>query len=203
MSYATVAQLRTYLSQVGDGTAETTLLQAILDRATGIIDTALGFTLAAYPGSATALVVLHGGGPYLKLPPHLAGSITIVVDPSGSTVPTINYVEDTDGDLYRAPTGYWSLSGESPYSQYPDPNWPIGRYTITAKWGAGPASAAVEQVCLELAVNIWRGKDRGMFTETVGVDGAGGLIFTGGLTNQQAAILRQVRAQYIGPVSIL
>jgi hypothetical protein len=48
-------------------------------------------------------------------------------------------------------------------------------------------------VCLELAVNIWRGKDRGMWTETIGVDGEGGLRFTGGMTSQQRSILRAAK----------
>jgi hypothetical protein len=188
MSYATVEELRAYLTQVNTTTADTTLLQAVLDRATDIIDKALGFSFAAYP-AASAKVIAHAGGSTLNLPAHQVGTVTVVADNSGSTVLSTTYAEDATGDLYFTTNNYpygTSLQGL--------PLWSPGRYTVTAVWGYGPTPPeSIVQVCLEVAVNIWRGKDRGMWTEVVGVEGSGGLRFTGGLTNQQRSILAAVR----------
>jgi hypothetical protein len=55
----------------------------------------------------------------------------------------------------------------------------------------------VKEVALEIAVNIWRSKDKGLWTDIIGVEsGGGGIRFIGGLTNQQKAILDAVKAQY-------
>jgi hypothetical protein len=56
-----------------------------------------------------------------------------------------------------------------------------------------PPPASVEQIALELAVNMWRGKDRGSWSQSSGVDGEGALIYQGVLTDKQMRLLRQVR----------
>jgi hypothetical protein len=63
------------------------------------------------------------------------------------------------------------------------------RYRVTARWGYGPVPAEIEQVTLELAVNIWRSKDKGGFTEMVGVEGQGGIRAVAHLTRGQQAVL--------------
>jgi hypothetical protein len=188
MSYATVEELRAYLSQVGTTTGDTEQLQDVLDRATDMIDQALGFAFAAYPGSATTKTITHTGGSTLYLPPHQAGTVTVVTDPWADTITSTYYAEDDHGNLYTTAENY-------PYGAHGGVVglFAPGRYVVTAKWGHGPAPASIVEVCLELAVNIWRGKDRGMWTETIGVDGEGGLRFTGGMTSQQRSILRAAK----------
>jgi hypothetical protein len=50
-----------------------------------------------------------------------------------------------------------------------------------------PAQAA--EVVLELAVNIWRSRDKGGFSEVVGVEGSSAMRVVAGLTKQQQATL--------------
>lgn len=58
-----------------------------------------------------------------------------------------------------------------------------------------PVPPSVEQVCLELAVNLWRSRDRGMWADSSGVDGEGALQYTGYMTAKQRSLLHQVRIQ--------
>lgn len=60
------------------------------------------------------------------------------------------------------------------------------------------ASRSVEQICLELAVNMWRQKDRGLWASSSGVDGEGALIYTGVFTDKQLRLLRQLRIRNAG-----
>ena len=61
-----------------------------------------------------------------------------------------------------------------------------------------PAPPSVEQVALELAVNMWRQRDRGGWSASSGVDGEGALQYTGVLTDKQMRLLRQVRLRLAG-----
>ena len=76
--------------------------------------------------------------------------------------------------------------------------WRAGRYAATAQWGYGAAPTAVVAVTCELAVNGWRGRDRGLFSDVVGVDGGGAVGYNRALTNRQRFVLEQVRFQYLG-----
>jgi len=164
------------------------LLQSCLDRATNIIRSALcaaledpNFDYAAFGAAATKIVRGHRGE-YLIIPAHQAGSVTLVEYQSGSNPATYQAIADQyleeDGRLYRA-VGWWGgISGYQP------------RYRITAVWGYGPTvPQAIEELTLELAVNIWRSKDKGGFTEIVGVEGAGGIRAIAGLNKQQQMII--------------
>ena len=59
------------------------------------------------------------------------------------------------------------------------------------------------EICLELAVNIWRQKGQGLFQQIQGVDvvgnavGGGSLKYVGGLNAEQRKTVMKVRAQYI------
>lgn len=195
----TVEQLGDYLEQV-DTTADATLLEAVIGRAESIVDEYLGFTFAGYDATATERVITAYGTSVLVLPPHEAGSVTQVTL-EGSTTLLTDWTEDsTSGNLTFEG---WLPFGSSTYGLAwgafsPFGYWGPGRYAVTAKWGYGTAPAALEEVCLELAVNIWRGRDKGMWADVIGVEGSGGLRFTGGVTNQQRAILDSIREKYTG-----
>jgi hypothetical protein len=55
------------------------------------------------------------------------------------------------------------------------------------------ASRTVNQLCLEIAVNYWRQRDRGMWAPSSGVEGEGILMYTGVLTEKQESLIRQIR----------
>ena len=189
MAYATTAQLRVYLPQVAAGAGIDAMLQAVLDRAYDIVNLALGFTFAA-AGIAAAKDVMAQGGRYLELPAHTLGSVTVVaeVDSKGtlseSTIDLVGYWDELeDGRLYK------------------DDGWEPGEwYRVTAPWGYGVAPAAIVEVELELAVNLWRSKDRGMFSDVIGTEGGGAVGYSRALTNQQRMIIDAVRARTLGVV---
>lgn len=180
MSYATVDELRVYLKQVSAGAEVDDDLDAILTRATSIIDGVLGFEFGAYPAVSTR-VLYSDGTPYLLLPPCNANSLTTITSSDGTT--WVGY------DVRPIRKRTWLYQ---PYG------WPALPLTVSAAWGYGPPPASVTEVCLELAVNIWRSKDKGLFTDVIGVESGGSAVvgYAGALTNQQKMILAGVKRDY-------
>jgi hypothetical protein len=173
--YATTAQLQAYLDQVTASTEETERMADILTRATGIVRSAIRnglrdqtFDFDESTPAATARTVNAGYGPYMTLPPHIIGSVTAVVDSLGATVSSSDYTEQAHAPHY----GALLLSGD-PWSTTSPTLWG-GRYTVTARWGYGPVPAEIEELCLEIAVDIWRKKDAGFFPE-IGTAGEGAI----------------------------
>jgi hypothetical protein len=192
MAYATVEEISQYLDQLQSTPENIDLLERILDRASSIIDEALGFSFAGYT-TGTRLVSSYGT-PYLTLPPHEQGSVTAVTyGTTPATVTVTDYAEQPDGSLLLTTTA--DYANAYPY-RHNFPNWPYSLYTVTADWGYGVVPASVVEVCLELAVNIWRSRDKGLWTDVIGADGGGGIRFIGGLTNQQRAILNAVKRRF-------
>ena len=164
------------------------LLQDCLDRATDTIRQSLRAMLAdpafdwtAWPAASTRIVRGYSTG-YLPLPPHQAGSVTLV-----------EYMSTSSPAAYAAVPDQW-LHEDS--SLYRAGGWTQGRYRVTAAWGYGPdVPPAIEQLTLELAVNIWRSRDKGGFSEIVGADGGGAVRQVAGLNKQQQATLQSIRDQ--------
>lgn len=187
--YATVLQLRSYLGQISDSVPNDALLTDCLTRATDMVRNAMRtaltdptFDYAAY-GVASTKIVKTYPTEYLPIPAHQIGSVTLVeyrsaTGPETWATDATAWSEETDGRLYRA--SYW----------------PQGRYRMTAVWGYGNTiPAAIEELTLELAVNLWRSKDKGGFSETIGVDGAGAVRMVAGFTKQQAQTVQDVALQ--------
>ena len=184
MAYATVAQVREYLPQLGD--EDEALLEEVLERATDIIDGELGFSFAAYGeyAVATAKDVYSGaGGKWLYLPAHEADSIESVylVSLRGTddedTEEVTEYVEET---RYRL---YWN-------DGWAKRSW----YRVTAVWGYGAAPDRIVQVCLEVAVNVWRGRDSQSGATVLGAEGA--RPYHRSLSWAQKSIIERVKKAY-------
>lgn len=186
MSYGTLADLRAYLSQVPAGTTEDALLADVLDRATAVVDTVLGYSYASYP-AASSQKVRGAGGPYLIIPPHQLGTVS-AVSLNGDAV--TDYTELAGGTLYRV-----SSLG------YPR-DWYTYYYDVTAVYGYGAAPTAVVEVTLELAVSIWKAKDAASFTDVVGVDGGGAVGYQRALTDRQRMILTAERNKHRRPILV-
>jgi hypothetical protein len=191
--YATAATLRTqYLVQLNTGTSEEiaakdATLNTFLVNATSIVEAALGFAFEGYDELATARRVRSYGGAYITLPPHLAGSITAVAW-GGSVVDGTTWIETPSGMLERVSSDVLLTSWAGCWSE--------GFYSVTARWGYGdPPSSIVEVVC-ELAVNIWRSRDKGSFTEVIGTQGSGYLKVVGALTGAQREVIEAVKSRY-------
>jgi hypothetical protein len=200
MSMVTVAQLRDYLSQVAAGAGVDEKLDDVIVRAEGIVTTALGFTFFDDGddwSDVAASTVDHRSerSKYLKLRPYLYGSITSVRPVTGS---------GDERALGTAITNYDET--ESKFYLEREEGWGALRYAVTAKYGYGPAPAAIVEVVLELSTNIWRQKAQGMFQTIVGVSavgqatGGGAIKYVGGINAEQRKIIKTVRAQFVDMV---
>lgn len=189
----TVAELAAYLPQVDPTlTPNVTLLPDILARATSIVEQAVEHEYSHVGASSPTTVEVYSyGSPYLMVPLH-TGGISSVVGPDGVVVPSTYYTEQSDGTLYPV-AGAGSPVWWSPSRPYPTYMWAAGRYLVTADFGPSAAPPAIVQVTLEVAVNLWRSRDKGSWTDVVGVDGSGGVRFVGGLTNSQQGIIETER----------
>ena len=124
-------------------------------------------------------------GKWLHLPPYQAGTITSVASYDATEALT-----SADYDVNADDTHYL----------YNDDAWTHKRYRVTAKWGYGTPPAALVEVALQVAVNLWRSKDRGLYTDVIGVEagpGGGTVVgYQGALTNQQKLVIAAIRGDY-------
>lgn len=183
--YITPADIRMRLTNIGAGVAVDARLAEWCIEVTDVVNTELGFSFDGYDAD-TERILFSFGLPYLYLPPHLVGSVTAVVW-GQDTTPLTDWQELTDGKIQRTLTG--------DYPRYPYA-WGTGYYTVTADWGYGEAPPAVKKVCAELATNTERTKDKGLFTDIIGIEGQGGLRYIGGFTKEQQHILNRIKAKY-------
>ena len=165
------------------------LLQDILDRACAMVESALlPVEYAAY-GAASVEVVRSEAyrTTYMRLPAHQHGSVSLVVevrrltDTTGTTIDSADYVQKNGYLIAADIENRWRAHAA---------------YRITAVWGYGPAPADVQQVALELAVNAWRQRDRGLYSETQGIEGGGAVSYVGGINATQRMVINRARAQW-------
>lgn len=188
-SYATVTQFRAMLTQAPTGAATDALIQGYLDRATAMIDDELGFSFTIYGAATDKDFRLAQASDTLILPAYSAGSITHVYEltAKGTTYEDTEEVLATEYDVLDDATG--GTGG----SLYRYEGWPAGWYRVTAIWGHGQASADIQQVCLEKAINLYIGAQGGQFSDVVGIDGAGAVGYNRAWTNSQRNTLQQAR----------
>lgn len=199
MSYASTDQLRGYLKQIPADVAPSTtnddLLQAVLDRSTSMVNDALGFAgvggaFATWATAATTRDVRGEGGEWLYPPSYQPDSVDTVseVYSKGLTSETTHAVTDwAEEEASQAPGGRLYRSGG-----WGDRAW----YRIGAIWGYGPAPNSIVEVTLELAVNLWRAKDAGRFSNVVGVEGGGAVGYEKALTPQQQMVVLNVARRF-------
>lgn len=175
------------------------LLQRILDRATAMIDTYLGFSFTL-SGAAGTQIVYGDGTDYLEPPAFVAGSVTAVTVPTGYTAPSYTVQNGvlivTRDSLLGTLYGSEALAGRL-YS--PLGGWLSGvPYTVAATYGYSAIPVDIVEACLEIAVDLWRFKDSGSI-KAVGVEGAG-MVSGKGLPATAKAILdaRLLRESYPG-----
>jgi hypothetical protein len=193
-AYLTIAEFRMHVDKVATGATADALITDCIASATDEVDTYLGFSFAAYPGSASDALAYGGGTPILYLPPHQQGSVTTITPEGGTAIDDTTWTEQADGSIYL----------DAAYRPYPQPyasmrysaGWGFYRYTVAAKWGYGPVPAAIKQVTREVATNIFRARDKGLYTDVIGVEGGGAIRYIGGFTNQQREILNKTKSRY-------
>lgn len=202
-AYATIAMLREYLPQVKEAAASDSLLRRVLARARGIIDSELKFAffdvdvdsgaVTAWGSAAARIIDPVPTDHWVKLPSYKAGSVTSItyLDDTGATQTLTDYVEDWNGGrfcLYRAA----DTSTTPPTTTQ---LWVNGPYTVTAIWGFGPPPLEIEEMNLELAVNLWRAREKGSFAELSGPTG-GAIKAVGALSKEQKEVIANVNRLY-------
>jgi hypothetical protein len=180
------------------------LLETILERATDIVNEALGFAFEGY--SSSEKIIFAERSRWLTLPHYQAGTITSLEDYDRVESYTEGDEYEVDDDnhryLYKNDGSYAAHGSLSTSSYYAHTSnyWKYRRYRVTAAWGYGDPPPALVEVTIEVAVNIWRAKDRGLFTDVIGVEtspGAGAVVgYQGAMTNQQKMVVSGIRDQY-------
>lgn len=192
------ASLLTPTSTIMIAPASDSVLQSCLDRASDIVRSAMRaaladptFDYAAWAAASTKIVRAYDGC-FLRVPPYQAGSITLIEYQSGSTpssytaLTAAQWETSSNGDVYRA--SGWGNSG-----------WgDLARYRVTAVYGYGPTPPdALVELTLELAVNIWRSRDTGGFSEQIGVEGPGAIRIVAGLNKLQQRVIDDLVQQLL------
>jgi hypothetical protein len=169
-----------------DGTS--VLMAQLLNDARDVVDKALGFgffresaTWDAVVPVATPRTVRAERSTWLRLPPYLRGSIAQITL-AGDSAAITAWDEAWEAGLFLLERA---------------DGWQAGRYTVTARFGYGPPPESIVALTIELAVNAYRTRDKGLYTEIIGVEGGGGVRYLGGLNQQQRMVLANVRRQYV------
>jgi hypothetical protein len=184
----TTSDVKLYLDQVAGTSAYDTLLADLCTKVQDMVELYLGFTFADYT-SATTFIAYGKGTPWLSLPPHQIGTVTSVLPevPVGASAQQVpNWVEQPDGDLYLQS---WWPEQRGFYPQ---------RYVVTANWGYGAWPPSVKEVGVEVVINLFKEREKGGFTDIIGVEGAGGIAvgYRHAWTNRQKEILDLIRNKY-------
>jgi hypothetical protein len=141
------------------------VLQAVLDRATQVLDTAIGYSFTL---SASASQVVYGDGTAYLVP-------TACLTVSGVTAPTGYDIPDyvlRDGMLILTDSA-GVLVPEAYAGRSPVPAWREGvPYTVAGTFGYAAVPDDIVEACLEVAARIWRGRSSG-FSDVIGVEGGG------------------------------
>jgi hypothetical protein len=112
---------------------------------------------------------------------------------------TITAIADADGDTYID----WQEAWEAGFFYlWREDGWQPSQYTITADFGYGLPPPEIVEVTRQLAINIWFGRQRGLFSDVIGVEtspgGAAVVGYQGAMTNQQRMVVSGVIRRYHG-----
>ena len=181
MALPTITDVRQYLTQIKDASAELTALTAALPRAIDSVHKAIGQLLAVPDFAFTAtppadsIKYFDQAYSYIYLPP-LQGVITLVEYESSFNVWTV-----IDASTYVMRDGKLWFNADGNSYRY---------LRITAPWGYGDCPSSIAEVMIEVCVNIWRSKDTGGMVQQVGENSGGYLKTVASLTKQQYQVLQ-------------
>lgn len=186
--YGTLARLRAeHLPQVTAGATNDALLTQMLESATAFVNDALGFAFTGYAASAERKFERNAARTWLHLPYYEAGSLTALGRRSSTDSTTNAY--DYDADEYE-------IEADDHTALYSDGGWPAGRYVATAKWGYGAAPESIVKITMQLAADLWAGRDVRSQSNVAGVEGPGQVTVQRAFTWQQYQTIQTVRRQY-------
>jgi hypothetical protein len=182
--YGTVTRLRAeHLAQVPSGATNDALLTQMLESATAFVNDALGFAFTGYAATATAKTFYRDGARmWLPLPYYEAGTLTALTWEDDAT----DYMDDDD----------YVIEADDHTQIYSPWGWRKGRYSGTAKWGYGTAPESIVKVTMQLAADLWAGRDVRSQANVAGVEGPGQVSVQRAFTWQQYQTIQAVRRQY-------
>lgn len=178
--YGTVARLRAeHLTQVASGATNDALLSQMLVSATAFVNSALGFAFNGFAAAAEKKFHRDASRLWLSLPYYESGTLTALAR------------DDTDfaSDEYE-------IDSDDHTQLYNDDGWPAGRYAATAAWGYGTVPEEIVKVTMQIASDLWTGRDVRSQANAAGVEGPGQVIVQRALTWQQYNIVQETRRKY-------
>ena len=161
MPYLTAAELRLVLPDAGtaaDATADDTALDAIIERASAVVDGYCGRTWETAGVTATARTFYGTGTPKLRLDwTATTNNAAAVVLPSGWTEPTFVELRNEAADslyLQIVDSEGWMIPSTVDYYPYV---WPEGMpVVVTAAWGYATYPGDVIEATALIATARWR-----------------------------------------------
>lgn len=157
MAYITAAEVKEVGTQLSGFTDA--VIDKQIERASRFFDNLCGVAAEFFEaaGSASAKVVYGDGGPYLQLPPYVAGTLnTTLAVPDGYTVPS--FVE-RDGFLVLSSDPSGMLLTRSVTGLNGAGWWDGLPITVTAQWGYAATPADVKLAIIEMVINVLRETD--------------------------------------------
>jgi hypothetical protein len=159
MAYCTEDEVREAGAQIGT-TFSDAYINAVIERASRFFDHLCGVEDEFFEPAgmtATTKIVYGDGGPYLRLPPYVAGTLNTTLDvPDGYTVPS--FVE-RDGYLVLSSSPSGTLLTRSVVGLNSSGWWDGLPITITARWGYEATPADVKLAVIEMVINVLRETD--------------------------------------------
>jgi len=179
--YGTLARLRAeHLAQVPAGATNDALLTQMLETATAFVNDALGFAFTGYLAVAAARMFWRDASRlWLHVPYYEAGTLTGLICHETAIATTAYEIEADD---HTALFYEWG--------------WRAGRYTATAKWGYGGAPESIVKVTMQMAADLWAGRDVRSQANVAGVEGPGQVTVQRAFTWQQYTTIQAVRRAY-------
>jgi hypothetical protein len=160
MAYCTAAEIREAGAQIGTTTFTDNYLNAVIERASRFFDHLCGVEDEFFEPAevaASAKVVYGDGGPYLRLPPYIAGTLNTTLSvPDGYTAPTFT---ERDGYLILTSESSGALLTRSVVGLCYGGWWNGLPITVSARWGYEATPADVKLAVIEMVINVLRETD--------------------------------------------
>ena len=178
MQYASEDMLRDYLED--SDAVPSRVFGSLLTRATSLLNERLRF---AFGGDVEIRYLDVGFVTRLRLPIPGASTVLTVLE-DGIELESDEYELDPERGLFLT-----RLDSDTVI------RWTPGPRAVRVTYAPALPPPALQQACLELAVELWRGKTAG-YADTIGVAGSNEQRYSGAFSAATRSLLRDLRRTY-------